>query len=476
MNSTKNILLRIWVEIRKILSLTEYIDVETASQNIKNAKDFKGPNVYILIAAIFIASVGLNVNSIAVIIGAMLISPLMGPIIAIGYGLGIHDTDTLKKSGKNFLIMVTISIITSCAYFLLSPLELENPSELLARTNPTLFDVLIAIFGGFAGILEICRKDKGTVFSGVAIATALMPPLCTAGYGLANLNFAHFIGALYLFFINSIFISLATFITVKSIKFPATKFTDPEREKKVTRIITVLTILIIIPSIISAINVIKENDFAQRVSKFIANNKTINKSYIYDYTINSKTNPPTLEISLAGGALSDDEIEILLSSAGMYGLEKENIKIIQQAAMQGNEFNETEIVKSIFERNDNEILKKDKYIRQIEQELRLYKKKDIPVEQMSRELRAQYPSIVSLSIARGQSISSDTTGIREQVIFIIGSTSKITGENLDQLEKWLKIRIDFDNLKIINEIVPEPAKPAKNKKEQDSTATVNDKK
>lgn len=204
-----SILTRFSSQMRDILNLSDHIDVVAAEKNIRGNVKFRGPNAWILAVAVIIASVGLNVNSIPVVIGAMLISPLMGPIFGMGLGLGVNDIELMKSSGKNLLVMVSISLVVSFLYFLITPLSLSNPTELLARTSPTFYDVLIASFGGFAGILELCRKEKGTVISGVAIATALMPPLCTAGYGLASGNITHFIGALYLFVINGTFIMLA---------------------------------------------------------------------------------------------------------------------------------------------------------------------------------------------------------------------------------------------------------------------------
>ena len=194
-----NIFKRLSGFIREIANIDQHIDTDAAERAIRNNITFKGPNAWILAVAIIIASVGLNVNSIPVIIGAMLISPLMGPIFGLGLGLGINDIDLLKQAGKNLLVMVSISLCVSLIYFVVTPLSLTNPTELLARTKPTIFDVMIALFGGFAGIFEQCRKEKGTVFSGVAIATALMPPLCTAGFGLATGNLPSFFGALYLF-------------------------------------------------------------------------------------------------------------------------------------------------------------------------------------------------------------------------------------------------------------------------------------
>ena len=218
-------------QVKSTLNLTGYIDTEAAEKTIRGNIYFKGPNAWILAIATIIASIGLNVNSIPVVIGAMLISPLMGPIFGLGLGLGVNDMPLMKLSGKNLLIMVSISLAASFIYFLITPLSLSNPTELLARTNPTIYDVLIAVFGGFAGILEQCKKEKGTVFSGVAIATALMPPLCTAGFGLASGNITYFLGALYLFVINCLFIMLATYFSVKYFKFRQTEFEDQARQK-----------------------------------------------------------------------------------------------------------------------------------------------------------------------------------------------------------------------------------------------------
>mgnify|MGYP003289058317 FL=1 len=197
--------------VKSTLNLNDYIDTSLAEKSIRSNIYFRGPNAWILVIAMVIASIGLNVNSIPVIIGAMLISPLMGPIFGVGLGLGTNDFELVKASVKNLLIMVSISLIASLLYFLLTPLNLSNPSELLARTNPTIYDVAIALFGGFAGILEQCRKEKGTVFAGVAIATALMPPLCTTGFGLATGNWTYAAGAFYLYLINTIFISFTKY-------------------------------------------------------------------------------------------------------------------------------------------------------------------------------------------------------------------------------------------------------------------------
>ncbi|MDE6377384.1 MAG: TIGR00341 family protein, partial [Duncaniella sp.] len=218
-------------------SLNGYlVSQDEAEASIRDGVTFRGTNILILVIAIFIASLGLNTNSTAVIIGAMLISPLMGPIIGIGLGVGVQDFQLIKHSGRNLLMATTFSVLTSTLYFLISPVS-EGHSELLARTSPTIYDVLIGFFGGAAGIIAIGSKSKGNVIPGVAIATALMPPLCTAGYGLATWQLNYFVGAFYLFLINSIYIALATFIGVKLMNYQQHPNDNPTRARKIRHLI-----------------------------------------------------------------------------------------------------------------------------------------------------------------------------------------------------------------------------------------------
>ena len=300
--------------IRETLNLSGHIDTEAAERSIRNNIEFKGPNAWILAVAVIIASVGLNVNSIPVVIGAMLISPLMGPIFGLGLGLGVSDIQLMKSSGKNLLVMVSISLAVAFLYFIITPLSLSNPTELLARTSPTFYDVLIALFGGFAGILEQCRKDKGTVFSGVAIATALMPPLCTAGYGLACGEISYFLGALYLFVINCTFIMLATYVGVKYFKFRPTEFQDETIGKRTKRLTTALIIIFIIPSTWSAVLLIQQNNFEVNATSFAEHRSTYGKSIIYDYKIDHNENT-TLTLFFTGETLSERDKDELYSVA-----------------------------------------------------------------------------------------------------------------------------------------------------------------
>ena len=317
-----------WNDIKKSVKKYAYvyddIDTKDAERRIKDGIWFRGPTIWILAFSIIIASVGLNVNSTAVIIGAMLISPLMGPIIGLGLGMGINDIEFLKAAAKNLLIMVVISLLASTLFFLLSPLSLANPTELEARTAPTIYDVLIAFFGGLAGILENSRKERGTVLSGVAIATALMPPLCTAGYGLAHLNFHYFFGALYLFVINSVFIALATFLMVKYLRFETVGGLSPEALKRRKQAISTILVIVIVPSIWSAALLIRNNNYEVNAREFVENNRLIGPhSYVYDYKIKAHHT----EISIAGEPLSDSLRTAYFTAAARHKIKEKTITI-----------------------------------------------------------------------------------------------------------------------------------------------------
>ena len=361
---------RITRYLRHIVYLEDDIDREKAAAAIKKNIAFRGPNVIILACAIIIAAVGLNVNSIPVIIGAMLISPVMGPTIGFGLGLGTNDTDLLKNSGKNFVVMVVISIVVASLYFLISPLRLNNPTELLARTRPTIYDVLIALFGGTAGMLEHARKERGNVLSGVAIATALMPPLCTVGYGIATLQANYIFGALYLFLINSFFIAIATFAVAKLLGFENVA-TDEAHKKRNSRIVAAVLLVMIVPSIISAIGTIRDNNFAINAERFVQSNKTIGSSYIFDHQINLSGRHQTLDIYLAGEALDYTAKQILLKNAYVYGLHSDQIIFHEEAAVQN--FNKNEVIRDLNNHYLNTIQELNKRITELEVELAKYK-------------------------------------------------------------------------------------------------------
>ena len=431
------------VQVRSITNLSEHIDTSEAEKAIRNSIYFRGPNVWILGFSIVIASVGLNVNSIPVIIGAMLISPLLGPIFGIGLGLGINDTGLLKASLKNILVMMSISIVASFLYFLITPLNLSNPTELLARTNPTIYDVLIALFGGFAGIFELARKEKGTVFSGVAIATALMPPLCTAGFGLASGNLMYFLGALYLFTINCIFIILATYLTVKYMKFEQYEYKDEKAGRRARRFITIITVIVVVPSIWSAIVMVRENRFNENVAEFINANKNLYSGYIMDYKVEHRKGS-RVEVYFTGEPLSASEKNNFLESAKEYGLRPEQVIIKEHALVEGT--NEAEILKGIYERTDNEITRREAEIKKLEDELKMLHASDIPYEQVAREAVNQYPSIQSIFIARGAKVNSGDFRKNDGLLAVVTTAEPLDNDEKSRLTNWLRIRLGIENV------------------------------
>jgi uncharacterized hydrophobic protein (TIGR00271 family) len=341
--------------LRSLLNMSEFMDLEGAGASIRKNIYFRGPNVFILVCAIIIASIGLNVNSIPVIIGAMLISPVMGPILGFGFSLGVYDRHLLRESLRNFGVMVAVSILASAVYFLLSPLNMEHPTELLARTNPTVYDVLIALFGGFAGILENSRKERGTVLSGVAIATALMPPLCTIGYGISVLKLNYILGAAYLFLINSVFIALATFIGVKYLGYPAVSADPGQRSKLTGRAVALVLLLMIVPSVFSAIDIVRDSNFKIHASRFVEDNKSIGKGFIYDYEVSTSSDPSTVTVYLAGEQLTGEERERIYTSAAEHGLFREQVIIRDEASTQREKTSDSEIIKSVLEHSDMQI-------------------------------------------------------------------------------------------------------------------------
>lgn len=431
------------------LNLTNYVDIPAANDNIRKNVPFKGPNVYILFAAVIIASVGLNVNSIPVIIGAMLISPLMGPIIGLGLGLGTNDRDLVLFSIKNLLVMVVISLLAATLYFILTPLEIDNPTELLARTRPTIYDVFIALFGGMAGVLETARKEKGTVISGVAIATALMPPLCTVGYGIANMSWQYTIGALFLFSINCIFIAMAAYLMAKFLKFPV--LTVEQNRRRYYILSYGLVILLAGTSIVTGYQVIRENEFTKNANRFVKKNHTIGKTYIYDSQVDIDSKPYMLELRLAGETLNNDTREMLLRDAENYGIMRSQIVIHEDATVEVDRLNETEIVKNLIATNTNNMKVRDDSIKVLNAQLENYKQQQLPAAQLAAELQVQMPDIVRITMAKGTAMEKDVVTSENQVVVIV-YCEKLPGETeRAKVLEWLKVRLQVEDIEIIFE-------------------------
>lgn len=436
-------------DIKAITNISDHIDTDAAARSIRSNVAFKGPNVWILAFSIIIASVGLNVNSTAVIIGAMLISPLMGPIIGIGLGLGVNDTKLIRVGLKNLLVMVGISLMASFLYFLMTPLKLANPTELLSRTNPTIYDVIIALFGGAAGLLEISRKEKGTVLSGVAIATALMPPLCTAGYGLASGHISYFFGALMLFIINGVFIIIATYLMSKILGFPEYEFLDVKQARRTRSLVTLVFVLVTIPSILSAITMIRSNKFAQNAESFVSENRMLDNGYIYDYDIDTHKGGK-ISLYIAGNMLDENEKSRLRLSAKDHGIDPERVEFYAHQIAPNENGSADKLVRDIYARTDSEIGKRDAQIRMLEMELSKYKQKEIPYTQISREIVSQYPQVKEIYISRGADVTTDSLYTKD-CILVVAKTQRALGDEAKlRMTEFLKARLNDTTVVVIN--------------------------
>lgn len=401
----KNFGTSIWEFIKDLMNIREDTDYVGSQKRIKSGIDFKGFNVWILICSIIIASIGLNVNSIPVVVGAMLISPLMGPILGVGLAVGTNDLKTLVRSVKSFGTAVAVSLLTSYIYFLITPLS-ETTTELLGRTEPTILDVLVAAFGGLAGIIATSRKDPTNVIPGVAIATALMPPLCTAGYGLASGNLTYFAGALYLFLLNSLFICITTFIVIRYLGFPLKQHLDKKREGLVKRYIWIFTILIIVPSTWLFITVILESRFKIDAESFVTqeiaeDNKNIrvtDKNYHYSDTAK------VIEVFLAGEYVSDEKQSEWRKDLKTYGLEDCRLNIFQSSInpelFQNDAANSNELVNTMMASQESlkgEKADLEKKLAILQKELRRMKDREIPFEKVSTSMRTGFKEVEDFS-------------------------------------------------------------------------------
>ena len=447
-----------WNESRRFLktlaNLSTDTDIDATVNSIEKGVEFKGANVWILFFAIIIASVGLNVNSTAVIIGAMLVSPLMGPINGIGLAVGVNDSALLKRSLQNLIVMVLISLTASTAYFFISPLN-DAQSELLARTSPTIYDVFIAVFGGFAGIVASSRKEgKITIISGVAIATALMPPLCTAGFGLATGQYNFFLGAFYLFFINSFFIALATFVMVRYMHFPMKQYIDASRQKIVRRTITAFSIIVIVPSVFVAWNMIAETRFDSKAIHYV---QDIQKEVIFDeieiisMQRNYSRKEKEIALSLVGKTLEQNQIEHLQRKLHDYGLADAKLSIKQTGGtidvnMQAN------VLSKLLDRKDEQLQRKDETIMELNSELEKMKLSGIDNLQIAREIAAGYPNVKRFSVSNQAVYTDVLTGKSDTVpTLLIEWMNPNDTVNESKLIEWLKVRLSIETLKVIDE-------------------------
>lgn len=446
------IVLKLRDTVVNYFTLTPYLlPQEEAEQSIREGVSFRGTNMIILILAIFIASLGLNTNSTAVIIGAMLISPLMGPIIGIGLGVGIHDFDLLKRSLRNLIMAAGFSIATSTLYFLISPVG-QGHSELLARTSPTIYDVLIGFFGGGAGIVAIGSRSKGNVIPGVAIATALMPPLCTVGYGLATFQMHYFFGALYLFLINSIFIGLSTFIGVKLMKYKPAPINDPVRAAKVQRMVYIVAILTLLPSIYLTYNMYRQSRFDLNVERFVKEECNFPDTHVLSTSTSWNTTAPTISMTLIGAPMPQDSLTMALSAKlRFYGLQNARLNIIQgqtgmatAAALAGSS------LRDIYELSQASIAAKQAAIDSLNNIIRTAGQADSVAATLIPELKVIFPQVSDIAISRPVAADVENGRLDTLNVALVHFSAPLTSAKKQELSRYLSARLRLKDVQIVN--------------------------
>jgi uncharacterized hydrophobic protein (TIGR00271 family) len=406
-------------------------DFEIIHATIEKDVVFKGTNLWILVFAIIIASVGLNMNSTAVIIGAMLISPLMGPINGMGYSIATFNFPLFRTAIKNFSFAVIASLLASTAYFAISPVS-DAYSELLARTSPTIYDVLIAFFGGSAGIVAITSKHKGNVIPGVAIATALMPPLCTAGYGLATAQFSYFFGAFYLFTINTVFIALSSVAIAQILKFPIRTLINTEQKKRVNQWITTIILVTIIPSIYFGYRLVQNEKFSRNASAFINSINGIEGNYLLDHRVNPGDR--SLTLVFLGDDLSEKQVQLIHEKAAFFKIDSTKLEIKQSISLGNRKGSEIENMRLEISKLTDELSQKDKLLNQ-----------DATLKQLGNqlfaELNAIYPAVHSCAYNESLLFGNDKSDSKTIGILIIKSEGKNIGQaDKGKIRKWIANR------------------------------------
>ena len=426
---------------------------------IKRGVNFRGAKLWILIIAVFVASLGLNINSSPVIIGAMLISPLMGPIIGMGLGVGIYDFELLRESWRNYLVATLFSILTATLYFKITPLD-QAQSELLARTSPSIYDVLIALCGGLAGIVALGSRTQrtGNVIPGVAIATALMPPLCTAGYCIATGNWSFAVGALYLFVINTIFIALATLIgTVFIMKFKKKKLMDHAREQRVNRIIYIVTFIAIVPAVWLTYNIVQKSYFEQNVNRFVSHE--FNYPMVHVVSHRADYDERSFSVVIVGGELDSTDIQTAQMHLPLYQLENVSMQVIQGKQAEDTRFSELLLSENRQLQHAEEVIAQQQdRVARLEKELGYFQQTQELSSQLLGELQALFPQVANLSSARGYAAASES--VIQQMLVLVTVESELGSDERVRLENWMRERLGEENLHIIVELQPTESQPA----------------
>jgi uncharacterized hydrophobic protein (TIGR00271 family) len=439
-------------DLKFLKRIIEYFNLESELDDFDRIHEtilkdivFKGTNLWILMFAIIVASVGLNMNSTAVIIGAMLISPLMGPINGMGYSIATYNFPLLRKSIKNYTFAVLVSLVASMTYFTLSPISTAH-SELLARTTPSIYDVLIALFGGLAGIVAITSRQKGNVIPGVAIATALMPPLCTAGYGLATAQFYYFFRAIYLFTINTVFIALSSVAVSQILKFPIRTIVEESQKKKVNRWISTVITLIFIPSVYFGYGLVQRERFVENANKYIKNISVVEGNFLLKHEIDAVNK--SINLVYGGRSMAKEQKAHIIEKAKDFSLAHANINFQQGLAIDELDRRNSELENLKAELNHLSLVIKDKDV-QLDS---IYNIRFIG-GQILDEIKAMYPDIESCLYAKAFEANDTitTTPHLVIVIFTVNGKSTIKASDKLKIENWLKARQKTDRVKVLFE-------------------------
>ncbi|MBS1617608.1 MAG: DUF389 domain-containing protein [Bacteroidetes bacterium] len=415
-------------------------DKEKTLQNVNGGISFTGANLWILACAIIVASVGLNVNSTAVIIGAMLISPLMGPILGAGFALGTYDFDLLKRALRNLLIATVAALLVSTAYFYLSPFKTAQ-SEILARTSPNIYDILIAFFGGLVGVIAITRVEKGNPVPGVAIATALMPPLCTAGYGLATGQIRFFLGALFLYTINCVFICIATYLIVKLLRYPAKEVAE-KRQKLVQYAITGLVILMLAPSGYFAWRLYDKQNFLQAIDKYIEREFTDRGVTVIYKKTSYESHPKRLELAFLQKHMSSEEIAAARQDMKAEGLDGTQL-VIKQDSVDNIMTLKNSILNEI-NGKDAALDAKDMQIKSLEDKLAAATYDN---GQLQKEIAAIFPGVRAISVANHPfAYAKDSVAVKPVLVY--EAARPLSESDKLKLQKWLKERLNLKDLSV----------------------------
>lgn len=436
-------------KLKSYFNLTPYLeDEQTARQDILDGVSFHGPNIIILILAILVASLGLNTNSTAVIIGAMLISPLMGPIIGIGLGTGTYDFPLIKRSARNLAVAALFSVLASTVYFLISPVA-EGHSELLARTSPTIYDVLIGFFGGGAGIVAIACKQKGNVIPGVAIATALMPPLCTAGYGLATWQLQYFTGAFYLFLINSIFIATATLIGVKLFHFKQVAFVDPQRKQRIKRTVIAIVIITLLPSVYLTAQMMTESFFVNDANSFVETHMNFPNTQVFAKKAYMKRWKKYLNVTLIGEKVDVDSLRMNLTAQMQSNpmLRNTTLNITQGFSTFADQTAPRADASEIFTTALAQIERQKSSIDSLNRIIVARENFDSLSYTIAPELHVLYPEITGIALARTLQCNIATRKVDTLNIAVITHNRPL--RELSTIRRYIETRTGLDSLHII---------------------------